>query len=357
MTLFELGHSLLRYFEPERAHHLLITFMSAGLHPHERSEDLSRLGISLWGMRFPNPVGMAAGFDKNAKVPGALLKSGFGFAEVGTLTPEAQEKRPRPCIFRLGADEAIINRLGFCNEGYASALERLRFFPSHCGIIGVNLGANRYSADRVADYVSGIKVFSSLARYFTLNISSPNTPGLRDLQGRAALDSLLLQVMRMRDEVATGTPVLLKLSPDLCENGLRDIVEIALLRSVDGLIVSNTTVSRPGSLHEEQLAKEEGGLSGRPLFHLSTMLLARVYHLTEGRIPLIGVGGISDAETAYQKICAGASLLQLYSAFIYSGPGLLRTIKEGLSSFLERDGFPDVAAAVGCNAQWWCEDG
>lgn len=354
MSIFDAGQALLRLIDAEQAHGLAIKAMQAGLYPRAQGGDPASLKTDLWSMTFPNPLGMAAGFDKNAQVPDAILAAGFGFAEVGTLTPKPQAGNPRPRLFRLGADKAVINRMGFNNDGHAAALQRLEA-RARTGIVGVNVGANKDSADRIADYVAGIRAFAPVASYFTVNVSSPNTPGLRDLQARKDLDVLLTAVLHARDESAHGVPVLLKIAPDLSDDGLQDIAEVGLARNIDGIIVSNTTISRP-SLKEHGLAKEAGGLSGAPLFDLSTRVLARTYRLTEGKIPLIGVGGISSAETAYQKIRAGASLLQIYSALVYSGYGLVGEIKRGLAERLQRDGCSMIGQAVGEDAARWCEE-
>jgi dihydroorotate dehydrogenase len=306
------------------------------------------LAVTVAGLVFPNPLGLAAGFDKNAEVPGAVLKLGFGFAEVGTLTPNPQPGNPRPRLFRLSEDEAVINRYGFNNEGYAAALARLRSRPA--GVVGVNVGANKDSTDRIADYVLGITTFAGVADYFTVNVSSPNTPGLRNLQGRAALDVLLARVSAARDETAPGKPVFLKIAPDLDEAGLDDVLAVALARRVDGLIVSNTTIARPASLVSRHRV-ETGGLSGRPLFAPSTRLLARAYLACGGALPLIGAGGIEDAATALAKIEAGASLIQLYTSLALNGPGVVADILIGLArATRERRG---LGALVGMKAAEW----
>ena len=322
--------ALLRLLDPERAHRLTIAALKAAPLPHAPADDPA-LAVEAFGLRFPNPLGMAAGFDKNAEVYNPLLRLGFGFAEIGTVTPLAQPGNPRPRIFRLEQDEAVINRLGFNGEGHAPALERLRR-EMPAGIVGVNIGANKDAADRVADYVAGIKAFAGVASYFTVNVSSPNTPGLRDLQGEAALDELLARVLEARDAAGTGKPVLLKIAPDLTLGGLDGVVRIARARKIDGMIVSNTTISRPASLMSRKLALEAGGLSGKPLFALSTAMLAAAFLRVEGQFPLVGAGGVGSAQAALAKIRAGATLLQLYSALVYRGPGLVREIKRGLAA-------------------------
>lgn len=353
--LFSLAQGALLALDPERAHRLTIRALAAGLHPRQSGTDPASLRVSAFGLDFPNPLGMAAGFDKNGEVADALLKIGFGFTEVGTVTPHSQAGNPRPRLFRLVADRAVINRLGFNNEGHAAILARLAARTRH-GIVGVNVGANKDSADRVDDYVKGIMAFAAVASYFTINISSPNTPGLRDLQARGALAALLARVLEARDQaVAQGhprRPVLLKIAPDLAAEDLKDIAEVVLKQGIDGLIVSNTTVSRP-PLKEAGTAKEQGGLSGRPLFALSTRRLAQVHRLTGGRLALVGVGGVESAETAYAKIRAGAHLVQLYTGLVYGGSGLVDEIKQGLARLLARDGHATVADAVGRDADAW----
>jgi dihydroorotate dehydrogenase len=308
---------------------------------------LPGLSVNLFGLEFPNPLGLAAGFDKNAEVPDAMLALGFGFVEIGSVTPKPQDGNPRPRLFRLAEDEAVINRMGFNNEGHDAVLLRLlRRKPG--GIIGINLGANKDSEDRAGDYVKGIATFSKVASYFTINISSPNTPGLRTLQSEAELRPLLRRVHQARNQAERRLPVLLKLAPDLSEGDLEIIAACCSGGEVDGVILTNTTVQRP-SLHSPD-AGEAGGLSGAPLFELSTRQLARFYLLTEGRIPLVGVGGISSAEQAWLKITAGASLLQLYSALVFKGPALIGDILSGLSMRLQKSGFNSLQQAVGSAA-------
>lgn len=341
--------------DAERAHHLAIRALRSGLVPAPRQRVDRRLATSVLGLDFPNPIGMAAGFDKDAKVPDALLRLGFGFVEVGTLTPKAQPGNARPRMFRLPADQAVINRLGFNNGGHEAALRRLGSRAGRDGIVGVNVGAGKDSPDRVADYVAGIRAFAALASYFTVNVSSPNTPGLRDLQARSALDELLHAVIDAREAAAAAhgrkVPVLLKLAPDLTEDGLRDAVEVARSRQIDGIVISNTTIGRP-PLTDPQ-AVESGGLSGRPLLRRSTILLARVFELTEGQLPLIGVGGVATGDDAYEKLRAGASLIQLYSAMIYRGPWIAAHVAGELSARLDREGVQDLAQLRGSGAASW----
>ncbi len=339
MTLASLGFRLVRpllhALDAETAHGLTLKLLKL-IPPAATSPQDSLLVVSAFGLQFPNPLGLAAGFDKNAEVPDAMLAQGFGFVEVGTLTPRPQSGNPRPRLFRLAEDRAVINRMGFNNDGHAVAFARLAARRSSAGPVGVNLGANKDSSDRIADYAAGIEAFSEVADYLVVNISSPNTPGLRDLQSRAELQSLLTRLNEVRAQQALRPPMLLKIAPDLRDNELEDIAHCCGGGTVDGIIVSNTTIARPPL--QSRHAQEPGGLSGAPLFELSTRQLARLYLVTEGRIPLVGVGGVSDAETAWAKILAGATLLQLYSALIYRGPGLVAEILEGLSARLGREG-------------------
>src|SRR5262245_11992393 len=353
--IFELIRPLLFALDPERAHALTLAALEAGLHPRQAAPDHPGLSVAVWGLMLPNPVGVAAGFDKDARVPDGLLAMGFGHAEVGSVTPLAQEGNPRPRVFRLPGDHALINRLGFNNAGHAAALARLRRrTPS--GVVGVNVGANRDAADRAADYVAGLRTFYDVATYFTVNVSSPNTPGLRDLQAPAALDDLLGRVLEAREALVAGgkprRPVVVKLAPDIAGADLEPIARVLMARSVDGIAVSNTTLAREG-LTDRALAKEAGGLSGRPLFRRSTAMLARVYLLTGGRIPLIGIGGIDSGEAAIAKVEAGATLLQLYTGLVYAGPGLLACIKRDLADYLEREEFSRLTSAIGRRAEEW----
>ena len=322
-----LARPLLLAMDPEQAHGLTIKTLKRLPLPVARP-DPACLAVEAFGLKFPNPLGMAAGFDKNAEVFDQVLRLGFGFAEIGTVTPLPQPGNPRPRMFRLPTDGGVINRYGFNGEGHA--LVRARLPPRGGGIVGVNIGANRDATDRIADYVAGIRAFADVASYFTVNVSSPNTPGLRDLQSAAALDDLLSRVLDARNSAARHVPVLLKISPDVSLDDLDDIVRIARNRAIDGLIVSNTTVSRPAGLKNVKTARETGGLSGRPLFRLSTALLAASYLRVEKQFPLIGVGGIDSAETAWTKIGAGADLIQLYSSLVFGGIGLVGEIKRGL---------------------------
>jgi dihydroorotate dehydrogenase len=350
--LDSLAWPILRALDPEDAHFLAIKALKFAPLPHAGKDD-ARLAVRAFGLNFANPVGVAAGFDKNGEVPDALLRLGFGFAEVGTVTPRPQPGNPRPRLFRLEADAGVINRLGFNNDGAAAMLRRLAARAYAGGIVGVNIGANRDSADRVADYIRLIDIFAPVASYVTVNVSSPNTPGLRDLQQAKALDDLLARVTEARDRVSRNagpTPVLLKISPDLVLADLDDVVGIARARKVDGMIVSNTSVGRPPSLRERDKAKEQGGLSGRPLFALSTRMLAETFVRVEGAFALIGVGGIDCGRAAVEKMRAGATLVQLYTGLVFRGLGLVSEIKSELLNALRRGGHANLAALVGADA-------
>jgi dihydroorotate dehydrogenase len=343
---YALARPLMFALDAERAHELTIAALKT-VPAGKPAEPDPVLTTEVAGLRFPNPVGLAAGFDKNAEVFGPMLGLGFGFVEVGTLTPKPQPGNPKPRLFRLAEDRAVINRFGFNNEGLGAAGARLKRRgpgPStslRTGIVGVNVGANKDSTDRIADYVAGVRVMAPMADYLTVNISSPNTPGLRALQDKVALDDLLAGVMAARGK----TPVFLKLAPDLERGEIDDVVEVALARKVDALIVSNTTVSRPPlrSAH----AGEAGGLSGAPLKPIALAALRAFRAATGGAVPLIGVGGIASGADAYERIRAGASLVQLYSALVYEGPGLASRITAELKALLQRDGFTNVSEAVG----------
>jgi dihydroorotate dehydrogenase len=343
---------LLRWFDPEDAHRLAIQGLRL-LPPVRPRPDDPKLAVRAFGLNFPNPIGMAAGFDKSAEAPDALLRLGFGFVEIGTVTPKPQAGNPRPRLFRLERDEAVINRMGFNNDGEEAVLRRLAGRAHLTGIVGVNVGANKDASDRVADYVKLIETFAPVASYFTVNVSSPNTPGLRNLQQAAALDDLLAKVIDARERVqknAGDSPVLLKIAPDLSLTELDDVVHIARSRRVDGMIVGNTTLARPSTLREQNRAKEQGGLSGRPLFRLSTRMVAETYVRAEGAFPLVGVGGIDTGGAALTKIRAGASLIQLYSSLIYKGLGLVDDIKNDLASTLLRTGRDSLSEIVGADA-------
>jgi dihydroorotate dehydrogenase len=353
--LFErLSRPLLRAIDPEDAHNLALRALrmvpQAGL-----QADSPQLSVRAFGLNFPNPLGIAPGFDKNAAVPDPLLRLGFGFVEIGTVTPRAQAGNPWPRIFRLASDQGTINRLGFNNEGAAAVLARLaeRARENAPGIVGVNVGANKDSVDRIDDYVRLIDTFALVASYFTINVSSPNTPGVRDLQEARSLDDLLARVVEARDQAnrrAGPVPVLLKVAPDLSLSQLDDVVGVARKHRVDGMIVGNTTISRPQSLRDRERAKESGGLSGRPLFKLSTRMLAETYVRVEGAFPIVGVGGIDSGATAIAKIKAGATLLQLYTGLVYRGLGLVHEIKSDLVAALKRGQRDSLSAMVGSDA-------
>jgi dihydroorotate dehydrogenase len=343
---------MLRLLDAEDAHKLALRGLRMLPYARPRPDD-PKLAVRAFGLNFPNPIGIAAGFDKNAEVPDALLRLGLGFAEIGTVTPKPQSGNPRPRLFRLERDEAVINRFGFNNDGADVVLRRLAARAQHGGIVGVNVGANKDSVDRVDDYVRLIETFAPVASYFTVNVSSPNTPGLRNLQQASELDELLARVIDARERVqkhAGASPVLLKIAPDLGLADLDDVVHIARSRGVDGMIVANTTLGRPVTLREQTRMKEQGGLSGRPLFRLSTRMVAETFVRVEGAFPLIGVGGIDSGGAALTKIRAGASLIQLYSSLVYKGVGLIDSIKADLVSTLLRTGRDSLSEIVGADA-------
>ncbi|MEZ5923328.1 MAG: quinone-dependent dihydroorotate dehydrogenase [Hyphomicrobiaceae bacterium] len=346
----------LRCLAPETAHSLVIGGLEHGLYVSRPSRPDARLNIRAFGLTFPNPVGVAAGFDKDARAFRAVLAKGAGFAEVGTLTPRPQAGNPKPRIFRLAADRAVINRLGFNNGGHAGALPRLSGpLP---GIVGVNIGANKDSADRADDYAQGVAAFAPLASYLMVNISSPNTPGLRSLQAPAELDGLITRVLEARERTVRAgiarCPIVVKLAPDLADEDLPGIISVLMHHNVDGIAISNTTLSRDG-LTDRRHRSEAGGLSGQPLFRRSTRMLARVHLLTEGRVPLIGIGGIDGPERALDKIRAGATLLQLYTGLVYGGFGLISRINKGLSAELDRLRLPELRPIIGTAAKAWSE--
>ena len=341
---------LLHALEPETAHGASILALRM-MPPISLGVDDPRLRVRACGLDFPNPLGMAAGYDKGAEAPDGLFRLGFGFVEVGTITPLPQPGNPRPRLFRLPQDEGVINRLGFNSEGHAAPHARLKARGGKPGIVGVNVGANKESSDRAGDYVTGVRAFADVASYFTINISSPNTPGLRDLQQAPALNSLLARIIEARDERAAvhgRKPVLLKIAPDLTPGDLDDIVRVARERKVDGMIVGNTTIERPATLRSPD-AREAGGLSGRPLFDLATKMLAATFLRVEGQFPLIGVGGIDGPATAFAKIEAGASLLQIYSVMVFEGPALVGEIHRGMLRELDKRG-TTLAQTVGVRA-------
>jgi dihydroorotate dehydrogenase len=350
--LERLARPLMSRLDAEAAHRLAVgglRFAPIGAH----AADAADLAVRAFGLNFPNPVGMAAGFDKHGEVPDALLRLGFGFVEVGTVTPAPQPGNPRPRLFRLPADEGVINRLGFNSQGAEAVLRRLAARAGRGGIVGVNVGANKDSSDRIADYVRQIEMFAPVASYFTCNISSPNTPGLRDLQQGSVFDELAARVMDARERVSRNaglTPVLIKIAPDLSLSELDDVVAIARRRRVEGMIVGNTTVTRPPWLLDKKTAGESGGLSGRPLFSLATRMLAETYVRAEGAFSLVGTGGIDSAATALAKIRAGACLIQLYSALVFRGLSLVGAITSGLSEALRSSGHTSLDGLVGADA-------
>jgi dihydroorotate dehydrogenase len=344
----DLAAAALRRMDPEQAHEAAIKALKLGLGPRGTSADDAILATRLGDLALPNCVGLAAGFDKNAEVPDAMLTAGFGLVECGTVTPLAQSGNPRPRLFRLSEDRGVINRLGFNNQGLDAFAHRLAARPRR-GVVGANIGANKESNDRIGDYVTGLQRLWPFADYFTANISSPNTPGLRDLQSGPALDELL---GRLQDARAALTghgaphPLLLKVAPDLNDDQIQTICEAAVTHGLDGVIVGNTTLSRPSSLRSG-VKSETGGLSGAPLMDLSTHILRRFHAAARGRFLLVGAGGIASGADAYAKIRAGAGLVQLYSAMVYEGPGLIGRVKRDLAARLKADGFASVADAVG----------
>lgn len=347
---------LLAAMDAEAAHRATVLGLKYAPLPKSGPDD-PRLAQTVFGLAFPNPVGMAAGFDKGAEAPDALLSLGFGFVEIGTVTPRPQPGNPRPRLFRLPADRGVVNRFGFNSEGHAAVRARLVARKNRAGrrrgILGVNIGANKDAADRLADYAAGITAFADLADYFTVNVSSPNTPGLRDLQQARTLRELLARVLEAREtSVAAGgarRPVLLKIAPDLELADLDDVVRVALESGIDGMIVSNTTIARDPALRDPK-AKEAGGLSGRPVFDLSTRMLRETFRRVEGRLPLVGVGGVDSPAAAIAKFEAGASLIQLYSSLAYEGIGLVGRIKAGLLDHLRREGLDNIGRLTGRGA-------
>ena len=352
MSLIErAGLAVLHRMDPEVAHGLSIRALTAGLAPLAGVQTSPRLATTLAGLTLPNPVGLAAGYDKNAEAVAPLSRAGFGFVEVGAATPRAQPGNPKPRLFRLTEDRAAINRFGFNNQGMEAIAARLAARAQGPVPVGLNLGANKDSADRAADFARVLAHCGPHVDFATVNVSSPNTEKLRDLQGRAALSALLAGVMETRAALARPIPVFLKIAPDLSPDELAEIAEVALAAGLSGIIATNTTLSRDG-LHSPHKG-ETGGLSGAPLFEKSTRVLARLSQLTEGKLPLIGVGGISTAEQAYEKIRAGASAVQLYTALVYGGLSLVPEVIRGLDALLARDGFAKVADAVGTGRADW----
>lgn len=356
--LFDLARPALFALEAETAHDASLRTLEAGIYPRQHCADSKYLSQKIWGLQFCNPIGIAAGYDKDARVPDALLAMGMGFSEVGTITPRPQEGNPKPRVFRLAEAKAVINRLGFNNAGHAAALARLQARKNRTAgsIVGVNIGANKESEDRAGDYVTGVNTFADVASYFMVNVSSPNTPGLRDLQAPEQLRALLVRVLETRSEesqrLGRSLPVIVKLAPDVSFDDLPAIVSCILECGADGICVSNTTLRRPGVSHLRH-GDESGGLSGAPLFDLATSMLARVYKLTEGAVPLIGVGGVHSGTTAVAKIEAGASLIQLYTGMIYGGPGLIGEMKSALADAVRDAGAESIRDLVGTRAGEW----
>ncbi len=356
MSLLDtLAQKALFSLDAETAHGLSIKALKAGIVPMPTVPADLRLHVSLAGLDLPNPAGMAAGYDKNADVPDALFRLGFGFVEAGSVTPLPQAGNPKPRVFRLETHRGVINRLGFNNEGHAACLAKLKARRPG-GVFGINLGANRDSTDRTDDYVKGIAAFYGLCDYFTVNISSPNTPGLRDLQAKAALDDLLSRVLAARDARAVTDvrmpPVFLKIAPDLTEADLDDIAASVMETKADGLIVSNTTLARMAVAGHPN-AKEAGGLSGAPLFDRSTVVLAKMRRRVGPDLPIVGAGGIMDAATAIAKMHAGASAVQLYTGLIYGGPGLIARILADIIARMDRDGVQRVTDYTGTDTAAW----
>ncbi|HSQ05351.1 MAG TPA: quinone-dependent dihydroorotate dehydrogenase [Burkholderiales bacterium] len=351
---YRIARPVLRWMDPETAHRATIWALKAGLvRGGAEGPDDPILRSRVWDLDFVNPIGLAAGFDKNAEVPDAMLALGFGFVEVGTVTPRPQPGNPLPRLFRLYEDEAVINRFGFNSAGLALFSERLaarRRGVRTAGVVGANVGKNRETADAANDYVAGVQAVAPLADYVVINVSSPNTPGLRALQERAHIEGLVTRVLVARDGIAGARrpPLLAKVGPDLTDAQLADIVDVALAHRLDGLIISNTTVARPPTLRSAR-ASETGGLSGRPLMQAATACLAQAYRLTAGRIPIIGCGGVASGADAYAKIRAGACLVQLYTALVFQGPGLIARIKRDLAARLRADGFGSIRDAVGAD--------
>jgi dihydroorotate dehydrogenase len=345
VSLFDFGARLLRQLPAETAHTATLTLAGAltPLLPMTAADD-ARLGVRAFGLDFPNPVGLAAGFDKNAQVPDAMARFGFGFVECGTVTPRPQVGNPQPRLFRLTEDQAVINRMGFNNGGMVAAARNLKARKG-AGLVGINIGANKDSVDRVLDYENAFSLLASLADYVTVNVSSPNTPGLRGLQNRDELARLLDRLLGARS--GRKKPILLKIAPDLDEHALDDIADVVRLTAIEGLIVSNTTIARPSlkSAH----ANETGGLSGKPLLAPSTAILAQMHQRLGSAVTLVGVGGIASGEDAYAKIRAGATLVQLYSALVFQGPSLVARIKRELLACLARDGLANMTEAIGKN--------
>ncbi|MBL4890623.1 MAG: quinone-dependent dihydroorotate dehydrogenase [Rhizobiaceae bacterium] len=357
MSLFKrILRPALFHLDAEQAHKLSLLALKRGLTPPIMQTNDQRLAVNLFGLNFPNPVGLAAGYDKNAEVPEAILRLGFGFTEVGSLTPHPQSGNPKPRVFRLPEDNGVINRMGFNNDGHAAAVARLEARKARGGIIGVNIGANKDSDDFIADYELGLEKFWQVADYFTANISSPNTPGLRDLQAKDSLAELLKRLADKRNTLVDATkisrPLLLKIAPDLNENLMDDIAHVVTSQPLDGLIISNTTLAR-NNLKNIKYSDEAGGLSGRPLFEKSTIILAQMRQRIGKDLPIIGVGGIDSAASAIQKLEAGANLIQLYSGMVFQGPDLAAKINAGIVTHMNRENISHVSQLTGTSTGKW----
>ena len=341
------GLAILRQFEPELAHRLSLLALKAGLAPAGRARKSPRLSVSLAGMELSNPLGLAAGYDKNGEAIRPLLKAGFGFIEIGAVTPRPQYGNPRPRLFRLDDEEAVINRLGFNSQGAAAVARRLmRREPQ--GVVGINIGPNRDSQDRTGDYVSVLEACGRFVDFATINVSSPNTRGLRDYQAADVLERILEDVLEQRARLDDGPRIFLKVAPDISEREVESIAAVALAGRVDGIIATNTTLGRRGVT--SSLASETGGLSGRPLFDRSTLVLRQFHRATGGQVPLVGVGGISSGRDAYIKIRAGATALQIYTGLVFHGLSAVAVILDELDKLLKQDGFNSVAKATGADS-------
>lgn len=348
MSIFDSAASILRLLDPERAHHVAVWSLARGLGPRKGDADDPALASELWGLQFPNPVGLAAGFDKDAAAYRGALRMGFGFVETGTVTPRPQPGNPKPRLFRLTEDQAVINRYGFNSAGIDISAERLK--RRGLGIVGANIGKNKESTDAEADYIAGAKALAPLSDYLVINVSSPNTPGLRALQDRSQLSSLITAVRHAATAACGGEskPLLVKIAPDLTDEDKQDIAATVDETATDGLIISNTTITRPAGLKSRDKA-EAGGLSGAPLFPLTHGLVGEMYRLTQGNTPIIGAGGIASGSDAYAMIRAGASLVQIYSALVFHGPGLVPRVTQELAVRLRADGFARIGDAVGAD--------
>jgi len=346
----KLGLAVLHRLDPERAHQWSLKALKTPFAPLPGPVKSGRLSTTLAGLTLPNPVGLAAGYDKNAQAVDELSRAGFGFIEVGAATPRPQPGNPRPRLFRLGSDQAVINRFGFNNDGMLAIADRLAERPN--GIpVGLNLGANKDSTDKAADFAKVLETCGPFVDFATVNVSSPNTEKLRELQGTAALAALLQDVMKTREALERQIPVFLKISPDLDDGALTDLAQVAMAANIDAIIATNTTLSRDNLTSAQR--SQAGGLSGAPLFDASTSVLAKLFQCTQGQMPLIGVGGISTPEQAYAKICAGASAVQLYTGMVYRGLSLGADVARGLDNLLLRDGFDNVRDAVGTKTEDW----